>query len=175
MMTSCREVKSDVADRASRRLGLERERLALASVKKRLDELRFWMPAEGLSKLVGETLSVVDRLGERLESKAIVAVVGGTGAGKSTLVNALCGKDGTVQEGNKRPTTRSITALARTPGDANVLVESFGGGELEVKHDLGFRFRDVVLVDTPDTDSSECSDYSPLRHTIRRSQASAGA
>lgn len=162
MTTSIREIKGDVAGRASRRLGLERERLALASVKKRLDELRFWMPAAGLSKLVGETLSVVDRLGERLEAKAIVAVVGGTGSGKSTLVNALCGKDGTVQEGSRRPTTRSITALARTPGDANVLVESFGGGELEVKHDLGFRFRDVVLVDTPDTDSSECSDYSPL-------------
>ena len=163
-MTTSPEMKNEIgiAGRIKRRLELEMERQALLSIKERLDSLRCWTPAAQLSKVVDEPLSIVNGLEERLESKAIVAVVGGTGAGKSTLVNALCGKDGTVEEGHGRPTTRSVTALARTPGDANVLLEGFGVGELAVKHDLGFRFGDVVLVDTPDTDSSECAGYSGL-------------
>lgn len=150
------------ASRMARKAKLQDEKNSLLSMQKRLDTLRFWTPAGGLSKMVEETISCIDGLEERLESKAIVAVVGGTGTGKSTLVNALCGKDGTVQEGSTRPTTRSTTALARTLGDANVLLAHFAQGELNVCHDIGFRFRDVVLVDTPDTDSSECADYSEL-------------
>ena len=161
-MTANAETRGDIVERAERRFRLESEKKALASIKDRLDSLRFWTPAPQLSSVVEETLSVVNGLEERLEAKAIVAVVGGTGAGKSTLVNALCGKDGAVEDGNSRPTTRRITALARTAGDANFLLENLGAGEIAVKQDFGFRFHDVVLVDTPDTDSSECADYSDL-------------
>ena len=160
-MTTNTESRIEI-ERAERRFKLENEKQKLVSLKKELDSLRFWTPAPQLSKFVEEMLSVVDGLEDRLETKAIVAVVGGTGAGKSTLVNALCGKDGTVRDGNSRPTTRSITALARTAGDASVLLEGLGADEIAVRQDFGFRFRDVVLVDTPDTDSSECADYSDL-------------
>ena len=161
-MTTNVESRNTIVERAERRFRLENEKQALASVKSRLDSLRFWTPAAKLSNVVEETLSVVDGLADRLEAKAVVAVVGGTGAGKSTLVNALCGKDGAVKDGNSRPTTRSITALARTVGDADVLLENLKPGEITVRQDFGFRFHDVVLVDTPDTDSSECADYSDL-------------
>ena len=161
-MTANAETRGDIVERAERRFRLGSEKKALASIKDRLDSLRFWTPAPQLSSVVEETLSVVNGLEERLEAKAIVAVVGGTSAGKSTLVNALCGKDGTVEDGNSRPTTRRITALARTAGDADFLLENLGAGEIAVKQDFGFRFHDVVLVDTPDTDSSECADYSDL-------------
>ena len=161
-MTANVETRNAIVERAERRFKLENEKKVLLSIKAQLDSLRFWTPASQLSKVVEETLSVINGLEERLEAKAVVAVVGGTGAGKSTLVNALCGKDGTVKDGNSRPTTRSITALSRTVGDANVLLENLKAGEIEVRQDFGFRFHDVVLVDTPDTDSSECADYSDL-------------
>ena len=161
-MTNGHGTENSIADRYSRRQRLKEEKDPLVSLKKRLDSLRFWRPAPDLSKVVDETLSVINELEERLEANAIVAVVGGTGAGKSTLVNALCGKDGTVKAGVGRPTTRNITALARTSGDANVLLGHFGPDEISVVQDCGFRFHDVVLVDTPDTDSSGCADYSDL-------------
>lgn len=146
-----------------RKLQFAKERQALVSMKDRLDSLRYWTPARQVSKLVEEdVLPLVDGLGKRLEAKAIVAVVGGSGAGKSTLVNALCGKDATVMEGHDRPTTRRITALARSVGDANALLADFGKDELSVATDSEFRFHDVVLLDTPDTDSTECADYSEL-------------
>lgn len=171
-MTINPESGNGIASRANRRLKLESEKQALASIKKRLDSLRFWGPAGQLSDLVGETISDIGALEERLESKAIVAVVGGVGIGKSTLVNALCGKDGTVIEGTDRPTTRNVTALVRKPGDADVLLGKFDVGELKVNQDFDFRFHDVVLVDTPDTDSSECSDYSELLdHVLQQADA----
>lgn len=161
-MTANVETRNAIVERAERRFKLESEKKALASIKDRLDSLRFWTPAPQLAKVVEETLSVINGLEERLEAKAVVAVVGGSGAGKSTLVNALCGKDGTVKVGCSRPTTRSITALSWAAGDANVLLENLKAGEIEVRQDFEFRFHDVVLVDTPDTDSSQCADYSDL-------------
>ena len=100
-MTTKPELQSDIVGRAERRFRLESEKQTLISIKTRLDSLRFWTPAPQLSKVVEETLSVVNGLEDRLEAKAIVAVVGGTGAGKSTLVNALCGRDGTVKDGTE--------------------------------------------------------------------------
>lgn len=155
-------IEDDIVGRAERKFRLESEKNALAALKARLDSIQRWNPARQLSSVVDETLSVVNGLEERLEAKAIVAVVGGTGAGKSTLVNALCGKDGTVKDGYSRPTTRSLTALARKAGDANVLLENFKDDEIALRTDIGFRFSDVVIVDTPDTDSAECADYSDL-------------
>ena len=166
------KAENTIANRANSRLKLESEKQALVSTKKCLDSLKFWMPAAQLSNIVDETISVIDGLEERLEAKAIVAVVGGSGVGKSTLVNALCGKDGTVTEGTTRPTTRNITALVRKPGDADVLLGKFDAGELKVNQDFDFRFHDVVLVDTPDTDSSECADYSELLdHVLQQADA----
>ena len=165
-MTINPESGNGIASRANRKLKLEAEKQSLESIKNRLDSLKFWSPATQLSRVVEETISVIDGMEERLEAKAIVAIVGGSGVGKSTLVNALCGKDRTVTEGTNRPTTRNITALVRKSGDADVLLGKFNADELKVNQDYDFRFHDVVLVDTPDTDSSECSAYSELLDNV---------
>ena len=75
-MTENVESRNTIVERAERRFKLENEKKALTSIKTRLDSLRFWTPAPQMSKVVEETLSVINGLEERLEAKAVVAVVG---------------------------------------------------------------------------------------------------
>ncbi|MHB8902317.1 MAG: hypothetical protein ACYC6Y_26455, partial [Thermoguttaceae bacterium] len=48
----------------------------------------------------------------RLEAPLVVATLGGTGTGKSALVNALVGRE-LVASGRKRPTTERPTLVCR--------------------------------------------------------------
>ena len=81
--------------RVERRLRLQGEKSRLKELADRLNALRYWTPAHELAKEAEDAWSRIDAMEEQLEAKAVVAVIGGTGAGKSTLVNALCGLDGT--------------------------------------------------------------------------------
>lgn len=86
----------------------------------------------------------------------VVALVGGTGVGKSTLMNALAGKE-VSQAGARRPTT--ATPMPWVPagklGAVRVLLERLGV-DRPATHDLTDLDRLVVL-DLPDLDSVEPS------------------
>src|SRR5437868_15286427 len=83
----------------------------LAQVDQLVDRLRRWVehespwePLEHCGALLRRLLTRVESLRIRLEAPLIVATFGGTGTGKSTLVNALVGRDCTPS-GRQRPTT----------------------------------------------------------------------
>ncbi len=108
------------------------------------------------SQAVEDARAVTRRAGERLGlgvEATVVALAGPTGAGKSSLFNALAGADVAVT-GRRRPTTSA--AAAAVWGDV--------GGELldwlEVRRrhaiDAG-RLAGLVLLDLPDYDSVETS------------------
>src|SRR5262245_65353393 len=63
-----------------------------------------WQPMQQCRALVRRLLSRVETLRIRLEAPLIVATFGGTGTGKSALVNALVGRECTLS-GRQRPTT----------------------------------------------------------------------
>ena len=99
---------------------------------------------------------VVERAGERiglgLES-TIVALAGPTGAGKSSLFNALAG-DNVSSVGRRRPTT-STTAAATWGGDAPALLDWLRVARRHRVQDGGLD--GLVLLDLPDLDSVERS------------------
>ena len=89
-----------------------------------------------------------------LGDAVVAALVGGTGSGKSSLLNALAGTE-VVQAGVLRPTTDRPTAWVPRSGGAPLdrLLDDLGV-EQRVVHD---RDLEVAVLDLPDLDSVERS------------------
>lgn len=111
-----------------------------------------WEPLGHCRAILRRLLGRVETLRIRLEAPLVVATFGGTGVGKSSLVNALVGRDCT-RTGRERPTT-TLPVLIAHP-DTNL--DSFGLplSEFELVRIDSPILRDIVVVDCPDPDTSE--------------------
>jgi 50S ribosome-binding GTPase len=111
-----------------------------------------WEPVYHCRALLKRVLSRIDSLRIRLESPLVVATFGGTGTGKSSLVNAIVGRE-CAQTGRQRPTTIRPLLLAHPETDLDSLgfpVDDFDVSRVDVP-----LLRDIVLIDCPDPDTSE--------------------
>jgi GTP-binding protein EngB required for normal cell division len=114
--------------------------------------------ARGEAVLDEETTRSMTILASRLRTRAgfigdvlVVALAGGTGSGKSSLLNAIVGEE-LVETGIVRPTTSDVLAVFR--GDPYVDLGPLWtalGIERHVAHDGA---ASLVLVDLPDYDST---------------------
>ena len=131
----------------------------LARVDELVDRLREWaepetrwQPMNRCRALVRRLLKRVETLRIRLEAPLIVAMFGGTGTGKSTLVNALVGQDCT-KTGRQRPTTTRPVMIVHPDTEP----EAFGLPlhDFEIIKVNSPVLRDIVLIDCPDPDTTE--------------------
>jgi hypothetical protein len=111
-----------------------------------------WQPAETSRALVGRLADRAERLRVRVEAPLVVATLGGTGTGKSALVNALLGAE-VVAVGRTRPTTSQPTLIVRPGLSASALGIEPQSVQV-VEHDAPL-LRDMVLLDCPDPDTTE--------------------
>ena len=131
----------------------------LAQMDELMARLRNWSEGdsawESLNRCRAMTrrlLPRIETLRIRLESPLVVAAFGGTGTGKSALVNALVGRECTTS-GKQRPTTCQPVLIAHSNTDIEVLglpLEDFDVVRIEASI-----LRDIVIVDCPDPDTSE--------------------
>ncbi len=87
----------------------------------------------------------------------IVAFMGGTGVGKSTLLNRLAGK-AIARAGVERPTSREVTLFHHVSVAIKHLPEQLPLAQIKiVEHDNAAR-KNVIWIDMPDFDSTEQSN-----------------
>jgi hypothetical protein len=115
-------------------------------------EVGGWQPAEKCRALVRRLTERAGSLRIRCEAPLVVATLGGTGTGKSALVNAIVGAE-VVQTGRARPTTVRPTLVCRPDLTPEMLGIDPATVEV-IARDLP-ALRDLVLVDCPDPDTTE--------------------
>ncbi|HUG94330.1 MAG TPA: GTPase domain-containing protein [Planctomycetaceae bacterium] len=111
-----------------------------------------WEPMSRCRALVRRLLDRVETLRIRLEAPLVVATFGGTGTGKSSLVNALVGQDVT-RTGRQRPTTMRPVLIAHPDTELELL--GLALDEFDIVRADAPLLRDIVILDCPDPDTTE--------------------
>lgn len=154
-------------------IGHERTQLALL---RELDELLLqiqqwqqvdmtWQPAALLRRNVAAVTERVRTLRVRLDAPLVVATFGGTGTGKSSLVNALLGEE-VSHSGRERPTTRQPVLLVHQ--DLDLQGTGLDLADVQVSRLDAPLLRDILLVDCPDPDTSGQADPGSNLAMLRR-------
>lgn len=104
----------------------------------------------------------ITRQEENLEDAILIGLVGGTGVGKSTFINALAGQE-VSRSSDRRPTTDRVIVYRHVKTELPADVPATDFAQPEVLHDNP-QLEKVVLFDFPDFDSAEESHT----HIIQR-------
>lgn len=100
-----------------------------------------------------EHRSPADLFEDHIERPLVVALFGGTGVGKSSLLNRLAGAQ-IARTGAERPTSREVTVFVHEGVKLRTLPPELPLRQVGVSHHANGEQRDVMWIDCPDIDST---------------------
>lgn len=124
-----------------------------------------WQTLESSRGMLRRLLQRVDPLRIRLDAPLVIATFGGTGVGKSSLVNALLGEEVSVA-GRQRPTTTQPTLIVHR--DTPLEGYGFPLDDVRIVRRENRLLRDWLILDCPDPDTSETEQQGTNLELLRR-------
>ncbi len=148
-MTSWLTSKEEVSAATWRGLGqyLQRDDLALLSADERRELHEDWQE--------------ITRQEEHLDDALLIGLVGGTGVGKSTFINALAGEE-VSRSSDRRPTTNRVVVYRHVNTEISGEVPADDFSQPQVLHENELLSK-IVMLDFPDFDSAERSHQEILK------------
>lgn len=115
-----------------------------------------WLPGQAIRSEWQEITDRLEKMRQELSRVLVVGVIGGTGTGKSTLVNALVGRNVTEAGDLARPTTRQPVVVVGDHLDVDWLPLDKMDARL-ARSDSPNVSR-IVLIDCPDPDTQQLAN-----------------
>lgn len=116
---------------------------------------RGWLSAEDTARLAAvEQASPADLFSGGASRPLVVALFGGTGVGKSSLLNRIAGEP-LARTGVQRPTSREVTLYVPAAARPAALPAGLPLESVQIREHLSEVFSNVAWVDAPDIDSVE--------------------
>ena len=128
-----------------------------------------WPPARRIRAEWEQVAPRLDRTRRELSRMLVVGVIGGTGTGKSTLVNALAGSEVTTASDVARPTTTAPIVVVADDVDCGWLPIDAMQGRLVRSGSPAVA--NIVLIDCPDPDTQADEPSTTTPHAPRPSDA----
>jgi len=117
-----------------------------------------WLPEGAVGELGGAVLATPGTLfGGGGERPLVAALFGGTGVGKSTLMNRLA-RESVARASAERPTSREVTVYVHRAVSVERLAETLPMERVRTTLHANDDWRDVLWLDMPDIDSVEAGN-----------------
>ncbi len=139
----------------------------LETLRDRVDNLELLQPSPAERRALNEALERARvQLVETSDALLTVLLVGGTGAGKSSLINALAGSR-IAGVSSRRPCTNRATLYLHEAADGALIEARLRSDAVLVTHNRP-ALQTKVLIDTPDLDSYEVENREYTVELLKR-------